>query len=329
MYVRTGEGLGQVPASQDCLAETLGEPPIGSAPRMVSKVRRIGTDLLCVEMPAPRLLGKKDNTIYVEIPLGIGETFKTVNKKTKKEESFKVKPCTGIFVPDGYKQQYELNMILYLHGHTSDYPGDGVPIDGYWDGKKHPFFDLRKGVNNSGKNVILVAPTLGPRSQAGALTLWPDAYLDQVMLALMAHGPYKGSSLRPIYANIILACHSGGGSPMRRIALSNNRYTANIRECWGFDCLYGGSSETTEWITWAKSNPTKNLYIRYCDYVDKKNPKKNCTSTKVNSQNLERKRSDEGLENISVKKSTATDHFWVPCSGWLNFIRGATFLPNK
>ena len=221
-------------------------------------------------------------------------------------------------------------MILYLHGHTSEFPGDGVPIEGYWDASKFPFFALCEGVNDSGKNVILVAPTLGPRSQAGPLlTLWPDAYLDQVMLALMAHGPYKNGSLRPIYANIILASHSGGGSVMRKIALSNNRYTANIRECWGFDCLYGGNPETNEWIAWAKSHPTKNLYIRYCDYVDKKDPEKNCTSTRVNSQSLERKRKDEGLENISVKKSTATDHFWVPLSSWKAFIQQTTFLPNK
>lgn len=317
MYVRTSEGLGQGSTSQGSLAETLRAPPIRSAPRLLGRPYSLHQQKFCVATPPPRLLGEKDNTLYVEISHGIDEAENKYGKKCK------VKPCTGIFVPKGYSVGHEINLILYLHGHTSTYPGDGVSIDGYWDASKFPFFAFRERLNDSGKNVILVAPTLGPLSQAGPLlTRWPDAYLDQVMMALMAHGPYKKRTAGPISGNIILACHSGGGSPMRKIALSNNRYTANIQECWGFDCLNGGNSETKEWIAWAKSHPTKNLYIYYCDHVDK-DPKKSCTSTKVNSQRL--KRDSERPSNVIVEKATAKDHFWVPLAHWKERIKNTTF----
>jgi len=321
MYVRAIERLGQVPTSGDWLSERLGKPPIGTnAPRIGSQFYKDGTALR-IGRPAPRLLDKRDNTLYVEISLGIDEAENGDKKK------FKVNPVTGIFIPNGYDPRTDLNLILYLHGHTNTYPGDGVPIEGYWDAKKHPFFALREGVNDSGKNVILVAPTLGPLSQAGGLTYWPDTYLDQVLLALMAHGPHKHDLFT---ANIILACHSGGGAIMRRIAVRNHRFTANIRECWGFDCLYGGKSETDEWIAWGQSNrslPTRNLYIYYCDYVDPKDSKKNCLSTKVNSVSL--KRNSGRPSNVTVERSTARNHFWVPLAHWTERIKNTAFLPNR
>src|SRR5262245_35085717 len=74
---------------------------------------------------APRLLGYKDNTFYVEISLGVNQAPNAWKKY------FKVKPCTGIFVPSGYSPHATVNLIVYLHGHTNTYPGDGVSIDGY------------------------------------------------------------------------------------------------------------------------------------------------------------------------------------------------------
>jgi len=315
MYIRTSQGVGQVPTAQGSLAEFLPVHP--SAPRVLSVADKIHPTIVSIPVRPPRLLDEKDHTLYVEIPLGLDEAENRDKKK------FKVKPVTGIFIPDGYKTGSALNLILYLHGHTYDYPGDGVSIEGYWDARKFPFFDFRKGVTESGKNVILVAPTLGPLSQAGGLPFWPDVYLDQVIFALMAHGPYKNQRWGPLYANIILACHSGGGSPMRKIALRTHRYAQNIRECWGFDSLYGAES-VNESLAWAQANPTKNLYIYYCDYVDAKT---NCTSTRGLSQIL--KRNAAKLPNVSVEKSPARGHFLVPLAHWTERIKRTTFLPNR
>src|SRR5439155_860963 len=72
---------------------------------------------------------------------------------------------------------------------------------------------FREGVNASGRNVIFVAPTLGSRSEAGDL-LKPgglDTYLAKV-LGLLGKGVPSG------LGNLILACHRGGGKPMRALS---------------------------------------------------------------------------------------------------------------
>ena len=275
---------------------------------------------------APRLMGYKDNTLYVEISLGINQAPNSWGKY------FKVKPCTGIFVPDGYSPQSTVNLIVYLHGYTSAYPGDGVSIEGYWNASKFPFFAFREGVNASGKNVIIVAPTLGPKSQAGNL-LRPgglDSFLRQVMAALVAHGPYKQSAAPPNRANIILACHSGGGSPMLRIALNNDSRVANLQECWGFDCLYSGYADKAKtkklftqpenWLAWAKSHRSKKLFIYFCDA-------KHCQSTKRESEYLANQA--EKPSNVIVERSSAKDHFCVPLAHWKERVRNTPFLPDR
>jgi len=83
------------------------------------------------------------------------------------------RPMTGIFIPESYRPQPQVDLILYLHGfkYTTDFkPYPTLTIDGYWDKRQFPYFTLREGVNESRKNVILVAPTLGARSQTGWLT---------------------------------------------------------------------------------------------------------------------------------------------------------------
>jgi hypothetical protein len=297
-----------------------GDPPAEPlAPPIISKPRFLGKDGRCIEMPPPRTISLKDDTLYTEIPLGFDEA------QARSGKMIKVQPMTGIFMPPGFKgfdgaRGLVLNLILYLHGFTDTHPGDGVAIDGYWDATKNPYFALREGLRDNGrKNTILVAPTLGPKSQAGGLVFWPDHYLDQVLLALVAHSSskYPGGT-RPRYLNLVLASHSGGGFPMRKMALGLKRYASNLQECWGFDALNEGAAETTEWITWAKANPTKKLYIHYCDAPG-------CRSTKDNSLRLQGSR--DKPSNIKVEKSTATDHFWVPLKHWNDRIQQAQ-LPD-
>ncbi|HJZ81051.1 MAG TPA: amidohydrolase family protein [Pyrinomonadaceae bacterium] len=63
------------------------------------------------------------------------------------------------------------------------YPGNAVTIKGYWDGARFPFFALREEAAASGQNVILVAPSLGPVSEAGSLVKRGgfDSFMQQVI----------------------------------------------------------------------------------------------------------------------------------------------------
>ena len=238
------------------------------------------------------------STLYVEIDLRITDSF-----------GKRVAPMTGIFIPAHFSPQASVDLILYLHGFKTRPPD--LTIDGYWNRQQSAHWPLREGVNDSQRNVILVAPTLGPRSQTGRLTQAGglDAYLDQVLSALTAYGPHR---TKPRVANIILACHSGGGYPMRRLATGNDRYATLIRECWGFDCTYNTGDDTL-WAQWARSHPQSRLYIYYLAN----------TRTERLSLSLKRK----NVPNVFVKASSANGHNLVPIAHWRERIQSAPFLP--
>jgi hypothetical protein len=208
---------------------------------------------------------------------------------------------------------------VYLHGHNDKaqcFESKGVaPIDKYL---KCRTFWLREEVNDSGKNIILVAPTLGERSEAGSLVKpgGLDNFLNQVMAALRTYGPYKNAKHPPTLGHIILACHSGGGSPMLKIASSGNRAVANVQEYWGFDSMYGGKNE---WIKWAKSqsNKAKWLFIYY----------KN--STKNESRSLEIEAIKQRLFNVLVNESVACTHCLTPITHFRDRLQKATFLSDR
>jgi len=222
---------------------------------------------------------------------------------------------TGIFIPENYQLQLQVDLIVYLQGYRYLYPS--MSIDGYWSSHQHPFWPLRLGVNQSQKNVILVAPTLGPHSEAGNLTEPGgfDAYLDQVISALVDYGPYRTARIYPTVGNIILACHSGGGYLMRQLALTNQRYSPNIRECWGFDCLYDTDDDTL-WAEWAVLHLDDRLYIYYLN------------DTQENSKELQ----SQKLPNVYIKRSSARGlraHYWVPATHWKYRIQLTEFLADR
>ncbi len=240
-------------------------------------------------------------TLYEQIPLG--------------QES-PAKPKTGIFVPVGFRPQSQVDLIIYLHGMKAPSGlSTSATIDVYWS-RRYPFL-LREGVNQSGKNVVLVAPTLGPASQAGRLTDPGgfDWYVDQVMRVLAERGPYQQASQPPQVGNIVLACHSAGGKIMRLLALGQHRYSNRIRECWGFDCLYN-SRDPEVWRQWAISHPNVGLFIYYLG------------STEGHSKNLQGigKPPVPPPDNVKVEKSNARYHNLVPMAHWVDRIRRAPFL---
>jgi len=228
------------------------------------------------------------------------------------QASSQTKPITGIFVPDKYRVTATADIILWLMGHHQNaaYPPT-LTIDQYW--VNYPHFRFREFVNTSGKNVILVAPSLGPSSEAGKL-LNKDGlswYLDQVLDALQAYGPFQTI---PSLGNLILACHSGGGWPMRHIANSSQQYVDKIQQCWGFDCLYNTGDEDA-WMKWAKQNGTKMLFVRYGD-----------GGTDGKSLHLQKMAAKQS--NIDVDGRTSTHHNEVPKTYWNTFLSNASFLSN-
>jgi len=255
----------------------------------------------------PRLMKSETqppaSTLYVEIDLKI----------VHRDGTRGTAPMTGIFIPENYKLTPTVDLILYLHGHK----GANFSIDKYWRARQRDFyFPLREELKDSHKNVILVAPTLGPKSEAGLLTNLTEfnQYLDRVMTALKEHGPYKAQAQSPGVGKIILACHSGGGSPMRKLAKlkGSGGYADNVIECWGFDCLYN-TGDDVAWANWAKAYPQVKLFIYYL------------STTKRNSEKLKRKH----LPNVFVERSSAGGHYWVPKAHWKQRLQQSGFLLNR
>jgi peptidoglycan hydrolase-like protein with peptidoglycan-binding domain len=245
-------------------------------------------------------------TVYVDIPLQI--------------PLGKAKSMTGIFVPEDYCPLSSVDLIIYLHGfklrsHKPDYS-----IDAYW---RLPQFLLREEVNKSKKNVILVAPSLGPKNEPGSLTCHGgfDKFLDQVMMALKQYGPYAGGQKNPSIGNIILACHSGSGSVMRAIAMGTDTSATQIQECWAFDPYNIG--DANGWKNWARSRQKAKLYIYY---LSNSPGQRLCQNLMGGS--MPKRGKINCMPNVFAEKSIA-GHDAIPRAYLKDRIQGAQFLVDK
>lgn len=247
-------------------------------------------------------------TLYVSIDLGLRK--ECVRKKSPEYKcieslKFNVEPKTGIFIPATFTARSQVDLLIYLHGHKSGFVSHGrdLPIDSFWDAAKKPKFAFREIVNASGRNLILVAPTLGPLSQAGNLTSSEGftSFVSKVLASLSSYCSLYFGQQTPAVKSIILAAHSGGGEPMRRIAklTGTNEFANLIKECWGFDCTYS-SNDPPEWYNWANTNPDKSLYLFSIPG----------TSTAHNAALIQKGKSS--LANIHLTASSTGDHNSVP-----------------
>lgn len=277
---------------------------------------------------APALLSSETtppfSTLYVNVNIGC----------SIKRDQTKVcpQPMAGIFLPENYRFTPQVDLILYLQGHhrgsvirgklpTPGYYPANLTINHYWNKRFYPFFAFREGVNASGKNVILVAPTLGPRSETGNLIQASgfDAYINQVLAAIRTYFAPSMMFSQPLtLGSLILACHSGGGLPMRQIALSKASYASKIRECWGFDCTYN-SGDDTGWVQWAKTNPSRRVFIYYIA-----NSQTASLATRLQTYAKRQK-----LSNVLVGQSSTGNHNKVPITYWENRIKATPFLQNR
>jgi hypothetical protein len=250
---------------------------------------------------APTLVKRESTppgaTLYVEIDLGIVDRL-----------GIRVAPLTGIFLPNGYIPGASADIILYLHGHKGASTSREA-IDQHWNSQRFPYRAFREGANASGRNVILVAPTLGAGSETGNL-LKPgglDGYLQQVLAALQAHGPWSAA---PTLGNLVFACHSGGGWPMRQLAGGRGQALAQLRECWGFDCTYNAGDDSF-WAGWARSRPKDKVYIYHVSG----------SQTSPRAESLRKM----NIPNAIVLPSRDRRHDYVPIAHWQERIQGANF----
>src|SRR5262249_53260474 len=99
---------------------------------------------------------------------------------------------------------------------------------------------------------------LSPRYETGS-AIRVREFLDRVVEGLWRSGPHAGRAHRPTTRHLILAAHSGGGVPLRRLAQvlgDDNAFKDKLKECWGFDSIYGVKDRDAElWSDWSRGHP--------------------------------------------------------------------------
>jgi hypothetical protein len=228
---------------------------------------------------------------------------------------------TAVYYPTAVsRRSTSVDVILYLHGHRTGIPGSRRSI---WAYLKHKCWPLREHLEATGKAAVLVAPTLGPRSEPGTLLAAGslDRYLQRVLAA--SAPPWQGGTV-PEIRHLILAGHSGAGQPMRVLANSQNRAAGLVKEVWGFDCTYSAKydADAKEWSSWAQRHPASKLCIYFVPGAP----------TQDQALKLRGRARQLNLSNVSVVASPARrrddihQHFWVPIEHWRELIAASPHL---
>jgi hypothetical protein len=181
-------------------------------------------------------------TLFVKIDLGLADRA----------------PDTAIYIPDGFSKVSDVDIVLYLHGIQQP---DGVKSISQYLTKDYG--QLRQRLNASGRNVILVAPTLGAKSEPGSLTAHGglDSFLGQALAAIRAHageGWPDALSLR----SLIISCHSAAGVDERELAGGSGKALASLRDSWGYESLYH-DVDVPFWSGWARDHNNGRLPLFY------------------------------------------------------------------
>jgi hypothetical protein len=179
-------------------------------------------------------------------------------------------PClkpTAVYFPRKFPaSNLALDVVLWLHGfyvkdHKFLFHGDPAQV--------------REQVRNANKDVVLIAPFLGyeyveNKKFAGDYSVddlkaakWGERYLDDVLKGIARFHDANAPPALTI-RNLVIACHSGGGSGMRNLVGSLGKYQPALKACWGFDCLYGANAtpdDATFWFRWASGKDGRPLDI--------------------------------------------------------------------
>jgi hypothetical protein len=196
-----------------------------------------------------------------------------------------------------------------------------------------------------------VVPTLGPFAEVGKLK--DDGgiqdFLGRLVDGLWRNGPHGGLAQRPTIRHLILAAHSGGGVPLRRLAQvlgDDDMFKDKLKECWGFDSIYGVKDKDAEfWSTWAKGHPGTKVTMFYL-FTEKdvgKDPKlpvsvtnpfdhRVPTGTTFPAMELTRLAQVGKLANVAVVRETKASmirHNDVPRAHLADLLKAALYLDDR
>lgn len=217
------------------------------------------------------------------------------------------KDLTGIYLPHNFHAPESYDVILYFHGLRWDgrygcRDFNFATIREYW---QHKGYLLREGLNSTGKNALLVAPTLGSGSaNIGILKNDFSGFMQQVDGILKKEGGAAGDAA---VRHIILAAHSGGGYAMNSVLSQPGPVAGKIRECWCFDSLYFGVGPL---VQWKKREAANRLVVRY-------------HSAKKYLDELKRSLSESDRQEV---KASAVGHCPTPMYYWKDLIAQSPFL---
>jgi hypothetical protein len=261
-------------------------------------------------------------------------------------------PATGVFVPDKYRVDKTIDVVVFLRGYDIKRPKAATGVAEYWNSPDHPVlksFLFREEVNKSGKNLILVVPPLGPFAEAGKLVDEGGlrTFLDRVLDGLRASGPHASLAQPPKLRHQILAAHSGGGVPLRRLAKaagSDADLKDRLKGCWGFDSTYGVKDKDAEfWVEWAQNHPGTRvaMFYRFTERELGRDPTKPVgpdnpadhrepTGTTGPAVELERLARNRKLDNVSVvRENPKVSHAEVPRAHLADLLKAATYLEDR
>jgi hypothetical protein len=278
-------------------------------------------------------------SLYLPIPLGVPGV-----------ES----EATGVFIPENYRVGKAVDLVVFLRGYDIKRPKAATAVGEYWNSPRHPVlksFLLREEVNRSGKNVVLVVPALGPFAEAGKLADegGVQEFLGRVLDGLWRSGPHAGLAQRPTIRHLILAAHSGGGVPLRRLAQvlgDDDGYKEKLKECWGFDSIYGVKDRDAEfWAAWAEGHPGARvtMFYRFTEKEvgkDRKRPvgpdnpfdHREPTGTAFPAMELERLARGRRLRNVTVVREGAgamSAHNEIPRAHLADLLKAASYLDDR
>ena len=261
---------------------------------------------------------------------------------------------TGVFVPANYRTGDTVDLVLFLRGYDVKRPRSATSVAEYWNSPRHAIlksFLLREEVNKSCKNVILAVPALGPFSEMGKLSDngGVQDFLDRILDGLWRNGPHAGRAQRPTIRHLILAAHSGGGVPLRRLAQilgDDEAYKERLKACWGFDSIYGVKDRDADfWADWAQRHPGCRVTMFYLFTErevgkDSKRPVsptnplvcREPTGTTFPAMELQRLAKARKLENVEVVRETEAStlsHADVPRMHLARLLKAARYLDDR
>ena len=247
-------------------------------------------------------------TLYFDVDIGIGAARK----------------LTAVFFPASYAPTGTPDALVYFHGLTAPV------VDRYL---KLPQYALREATNTADaaktKNLICIAPTLGPACEAGKIV---DSglgwYLSEVLSGIAASaGDRLAGSAKPSFGKVYLAAHSGGGRPARAVAMKG----ASVTEYWLFDALYApvGYPAKPRTSPVAPIGDPGAVEEEWLDVLTKQSVK--LYDHFLTSEPTTRSTNLEAFVKGSAKpvrvqptfvKSTSPDHEHVPITHWKDRVNG-------